>query len=90
MLRGGTDPLDVYRHIHSGINGTPMPSFGQTFAQEPDKIWKLTAFVLDLANGRRSGKIPEAGLLKPLPGVEADKQVQASGDRQVAVERIQR
>ena len=27
MLRGGTEPLDVYRHIIAGINGTPMPSF---------------------------------------------------------------
>ena len=34
-------------------------------------MWKLTAFVLDLSNQRRKGAIPEAGLLKPLPGVEA-------------------
>ncbi len=27
MLRGGTEPLDIYRHIDAGINGTPMPSF---------------------------------------------------------------
>ena len=27
MLHGGTEPLDIYRHIFAGINGTPMPSF---------------------------------------------------------------
>jgi mono/diheme cytochrome c family protein len=70
MLRGGTEPLDVYRHISAGINGTPMPSFSGTLGSEPDTMWKLTAYVLDLSNQRRKGVIPEAGLLKPLPGVE--------------------
>lgn len=70
MLRGGTEPLDVYRHIAGGINGTPMPSFGGLFQDDPDAMWKITAFVLDLSNRRRKGDIPEAGLLKPLPGVE--------------------
>ncbi len=71
MLRGGTEPLDVYRHISAGINGTPMPSFGGLFQDDPDAMWKITAFVLDLSNRRRKGDTPEAGLLKPLPGVEA-------------------
>ncbi|MFO0909090.1 MAG: c-type cytochrome [Isosphaeraceae bacterium] len=70
MLRGGVEPLDVYRHISAGINGTPMPSFKDSLDKEPETMWKLTAFVLDLSNGRRKGTIPKAGLLKPLPGVE--------------------
>jgi mono/diheme cytochrome c family protein len=70
MLRGGTEALDVYRHIAAGINGTPMPSFSGALAKEPDTMWMLTAYVLDLSNQRRKGAIPEAGLLKPLPGVE--------------------
>jgi len=69
MLRGGTEPLDIYRHIVAGINGTPMPSFEGAFAKEPETMWNLAAFVLDLSNLRRKGTIPEAGLLKPLPGV---------------------
>jgi len=73
MLRGGTEPLDVYRHISAGINGTPMPSFSGALQQEPETIWKLAAYVLDLSNQRRKGVIPEAGLLKPLPGVEEKK-----------------
>ena len=35
MLRGGTEPLDIYRHIDAGINGTPMPSFRDTLKAEP-------------------------------------------------------
>ena len=75
MLRGGTDPLDIYRHIDAGINGTPMPSFHATLQKEPETTWSLVAYVLTIADSRRSGKIPDAGLLengilKPLPGVK--------------------
>lgn len=70
MLRGGTEAMDIYRHIHAGINGTPMPSFVGIFQSEPETMWNLVAYVLDLSNHRRHGATPEAGLLKPLPGVE--------------------
>lgn len=56
MLHGGDDPLDVYRRIHSGINGTPMPNFSKSLQDDPDKLWDLTAYVLYLANERRRGK----------------------------------
>jgi mono/diheme cytochrome c family protein len=69
MLRGGTEALDIYRHIASGINGTPMPSFSGALEKEPETMWMLTAYVLDLSNQRRKGAMPDAGLLKPLPGV---------------------
>ncbi len=55
MLHGGQLPLDVYRRIASGINGTPMPSFGDSFASEPDSVWHLTHYVLSLADQRRRG-----------------------------------
>ena len=58
MLRGGTDPLDIYRHIDAGINGTPMPSFHATLEKEPETIWSLVAYVLTVADSRRSGAIP--------------------------------
>jgi mono/diheme cytochrome c family protein len=75
MLRGGTEPLDIYRHIDAGINGTPMPSFHANLQKEPETIWKLVAYVLNVADERRRGIIPDSGLLqngilKPLPGVE--------------------
>lgn len=74
MLRGGTEPLDLYRHIDAGINGTPMPSFHSSLQTEPQRIWHLVGYVLQVADSRRRGQIPESGLiengiLKPLPGV---------------------
>lgn len=55
LLHGGQLPIDVYRRISSGINGTPMPSFRDSFASEPDAMWQLTHYVLSLANQRRRG-----------------------------------
>lgn len=75
MLRGGTEPLDIYRHIDAGINGTPMPSFKDTLKGEPETIWNLVSYVLHVADIRREGSIPDSGfledgLLKTLPGVK--------------------
>jgi mono/diheme cytochrome c family protein len=80
MLRGGTEPLDIYRHIDAGINGTPMPSNHAALQQEPQSIWNLVGYVLEIADSRRLGKIPDAGLLeqgvlKPLPGVKPPTKV---------------
>lgn len=89
MLRGGTEPLDIYRHIDAGINGTPMPSFHANLQKTPETIWKLVAYVLRVADERRSGIIPDSGLLdggilKPLPGVKpaaAPKAASRRGER---------
>ena len=75
MLRGGTDPLDIYRHIDAGINGSPMPSFRDALKTEPQTIWNLVSYVLDVADIRRRGLTPDSGYLengnlKPLPGVK--------------------
>jgi mono/diheme cytochrome c family protein len=75
MLHGGTEPLDIYRHIFAGINGTPMPSFKEALKAEPDTIWNLVSYVLHVADIRREGAIPDSGILenghlKPLPGVK--------------------
>ncbi|MDR3633328.1 MAG: c-type cytochrome [Isosphaeraceae bacterium] len=78
MLRGGTEPIDLYRHVDSGINGTPMPSFRSAFQQEPETAWNLVSYVLYLSNRRRAGEVPEAGLLKPLPGVEPSSSAPAA------------
>ena len=83
MLRGGTEPLDIYRHIDAGINGTPMPSFRDTLKSEPATIWNLVSYVLHVAEIRREGNIPDSGiledgLLKPLPGVVPGSSAPAS------------
>lgn len=78
MLRGGRRPEDIYRRIYSGINGTPMPSFQSVLASEPDTFWNLVAYVLYVSNRRRSGTIPEAGLMTaPVP---ASPETAAGGD----------
>src|SRR5262249_51575557 len=75
MLRGGTEPLDIYRHIDAGINGTPIPSFHATLQQQPAMAWNLVGYVRKIADKRRLGEVPdpgllEGGILKPLPGVK--------------------
>ena len=52
MLHGGRRPIDIYRRIYSGINGTPMPSSKdpdttkkETPEERSQKIWELVHFV---------------------------------------------
>lgn len=71
MLHGGDRPVDIYRRIYSGINGTPMPSFANVFQKEPDTIWDLVAFVLSTSNGRRSGGVPPPSPIRPYVPVAA-------------------
>jgi mono/diheme cytochrome c family protein len=59
MLHGGAEPKDIYRRIFSGINGTPMPAFGDALAAEPDTIWNLVHYVEFVNNQRREGRYPE-------------------------------
>ncbi len=65
MLHGGTRPLDIYRRIYSGINGTPMPSFANALRDEPDTIWDLVAYVLSVSSRRREGQSPTPGPIRP-------------------------
>ncbi len=65
MLRGGQEPIDIYRRILNGINGTPMPGFKSALQQEPETIWNLVAYVLHVSNRRREGEAITAGLMKP-------------------------
>lgn len=81
-LHGGGRPIDLYRRIYSGINGTPMPAFaqpdsgkGETAEQRSDTIWHLTHFIQAVANGQPlpmdviDAEIRE--LLKTQPAAEA-------------------
>ena len=71
MLRGGSEPIDVYRRIYSGINGTPMPSFSSSLAQEPQTMWNLVSYVLYVSNRRRNGDIPPAATFPPVQATAA-------------------
>lgn len=58
MFRGGRRPVDIYRRIYSGINGTPMPAFETTFRENPDAIWQLVHFIKATSERRRQGMPP--------------------------------
>lgn len=47
VFRGGGEPEDLYRRIADGIEGTPMPAAS---GLEPDEVWALVAYVLELGN----------------------------------------
>jgi mono/diheme cytochrome c family protein len=72
MLRGGQEPIDIYRRIAGRINGTPMPAFLNAFQDNPDAIWDLVAYVKFITNRRRAGESPDPGLIKPFVPIEAD------------------
>ncbi|MGD9645205.1 MAG: cytochrome c [Pirellulales bacterium] len=66
MLHGGNLPIDVYRRIYAGINGTPMPAFKDVLADDPDATWYLVHFVLQLSDQRRQGvQFPAGGTPPP-------------------------
>lgn len=45
-LKGGTSPEDVYRTFHTGLDGTPMPSYRGVLSERDS--WALVAFVRSL------------------------------------------
>jgi len=59
VFRFGRRPIDLFRRIYAGINGTPMPEhFGMTITENgeqrtmtEDDIWDLVFFVRTLSAG---------------------------------------
>jgi mono/diheme cytochrome c family protein len=89
-LHGGRRPVDIYRRIYSGINGTPMPAFaqpdtgkGETEQQRSETIWNLTHFITSVVEGRPlpteiiDAEIKE--LLKNQPAAESSDSPAAGG-----------
>lgn len=79
MLHGGPRPIDIYRRIYSGINGTPMPGFSSALQSQPDTIWHLVAYVKHVSSRRREGELPPPGPIKPYVPAE-ERQVAADTD----------
>jgi mono/diheme cytochrome c family protein len=54
IFRGGSRPIDVYRCIYAGINGTPMPGLGEMKGANGellltgDDLWALVHYVRSL------------------------------------------
>jgi len=72
MFHGGDRPIDIYRRIYSGINGTPMPAFAKTFEEDPEKIWQLVHFIKATGNRRRQGQPPLSAVDLPAEPAASD------------------
>lgn len=48
IFKSGPMPGDIFRTFMTGLSGTPMPSFSDSFTS-PDEGWALTHFVLSLS-----------------------------------------
>lgn len=46
-LKGGRAPESVYRSVMTGLDGAPMPSFGDSLA--PEEAWDLALYILSLS-----------------------------------------
>ncbi len=44
----GTSHEDIYRTIMTGLDGTPMPGYNDSFAGEEESAWDLVHFILSL------------------------------------------
>ena len=82
MLHGGREPIDIYRRIYAGINGTPMPEFKTALATEPETIWDLVSYVLYVSGRRRSlpEQIPDSGSLVAYPKRATESASSGGGD----------
>lgn len=47
IFRGGRRPIDIYRRVTAGINGTPMPAAPDTLTE--DDRWAIVHYVLSLS-----------------------------------------
>lgn len=47
QYHGGGAPADLFRRIHAGVKGTPMPAFGDRL--NPEQIWDLVAHLRAIA-----------------------------------------
>ena len=74
MLHGGRRPLDIYRRIYTGINGTPMPAFANAFQENPEDVWLLVHYVRHIIEGGD----PIAGI----PSLPKDPASEEAGDGQ--------
>ncbi|MDO8546721.1 MAG: c-type cytochrome [Nitrospirales bacterium] len=52
QLKGGRAPESVFRSVMAGLDGTPMPSYGDSLI--PDEAWDLALYIFSLS--AREGK----------------------------------
>lgn len=75
VFRGGRRPIDVFRRLHAGIKGTPMPGFGTSLTEE--QIWDLVNYILALPEDPLAGQ----GVAEPIGSSTATDEVPAIGSK---------
>jgi cytochrome c oxidase cbb3-type subunit I/II len=77
QLKAGASVADVYRTLTTGLDGTPMPSFGDSMSDE--ERWAMAYYVLSLSawadplTGERLRLSPEARAALNAPETVADR-----------------
>ncbi len=64
-FRGGATRADIYRTFSTGMDGTPMPSYGDSIA-EPQR-WQLVDYIYSLSSAEPPGR-PLSVVVEPVPG----------------------
>jgi mono/diheme cytochrome c family protein len=80
IYRGGRRPVDLYRRLYEGINGTPMPPFKGKFSasdkkEDSARIWDIVNYVYHIPFESR-GKTPAKS-----PSPVKQEHASASADR---------
>ncbi|TAK03473.1 c-type cytochrome, partial [bacterium] len=58
-LKGGSTPKDIYRAIMTGLQGTPMPDFGDAF--EKEQAWAVVYYILSLSDEKGGSNLGVKG-----------------------------
>lgn len=56
FVKSGNTARDLFKAITTGLDGTPMPGYADTFTE--DERWEIVAFILFL-RGKEAGRYPE-------------------------------
>ncbi len=81
VYRGGRRPLDLYRRLHAGISGTPMPAFGTVLKDE--EIWDIVNYVMHIPFEAREQR-PGEGAGESRPATPEVATTETQGSLQVA------
>lgn len=84
IFRGGHRPIDIYRRIYAGINGTPMPATAGVLTT--DEMWSVVHYVRSLSErsesqGLKPWRTASAAGHSPTPHEDQTGAFQASPGR---------
>jgi DMSO reductase family type II enzyme heme b subunit len=75
LFNGGGTVEDIFRRLRTGLDGTPMPSFGENVLSD-EELWNLAHYVRSLAPPQATPRVREvvraAAMEGPLPAGPAD------------------